>query len=217
VVIPVHDEARTVARIVEGALRHVRLAFVVDDGSCDGSAEEALRAGARVMTWTRRRGKGAALRAGLDWAFAEAQAAAVTLDGDGQHLASEIPRFLAAHASGARLVVGDRSAEFGRMPIARRTANRVLTAALRPLAGPGLRDSQCGFRLISAGVWRSLATRCEHFDFESEVLIAARRAGIEVVQVPVSVVYGTERSKIRVGADSARFVAMAIRAVATMG
>lgn len=211
-VIPAHDEAVAVAPVVRRALEQVAAVIVVDDGSRDGTAELARSAGAWVIRWPRRRGKGAALRAGLEVAFARGFHAAVTLDGDGQHLPEEIPRFLEAHERGAELVIGDRTRHFARMPLARRWANQVLTAILRPLAGAAVHDSQCGFRLISARLYRLLDLRCRHFDLESEVLIAAHRAGVEAVHVPVSAVYGNERSKIRAVPDAFRFLRLVARA-----
>lgn len=185
---------------------------MVDDGSRDGSARAALAAGALVLRHEERRGKGAALRSGLDAALADARfEAALLLDGDGQHRWEEIPRFVEAFARGAELVVGDRTRGLDAMPIARRLTNRVMTRLLRPLVGAGVRDSQCGFRLVSARLYRRLALSSLHFDLESELLIAAHRAGAVAVHVPVSVLYRGERSKIRVVPDAWRFARLLLR------
>lgn len=212
-VIPVHDEAASIAGVVREVMRFVGEVLVFDDGSSDGSARLAEAAGARVLGWPRRRGKGAAVRAALEDVFERQDfEAAVVLDGDGQHVPAEIPRFLAAYEAGADLVLGDRSGGFSRMPLPRRLANTAMTALLRPWAGRHLRDSQCGFRLFASGFHRALHTARNHFDAESEVLIEAHRLGARVVQVPVSVVYGSERSKIRVLPDTWRFLGLLARA-----
>ncbi|HZN57341.1 MAG TPA: glycosyltransferase family 2 protein [Planctomycetota bacterium] len=211
-VIPAHEEAAAIARVVRGAIHLLGSVIVVDDGSTDGSAELARREGALVIRWARRRGKGAALRHGLGEAFARGFDAAVTLDADGQHLPQEIPRFLEAYQRGADLVLGDRSEGFALMPVARRAANLALTAALRPFVGPDLKDSQCGFRLITARLYASMRLACEHFDLETEVLLAAARLEVRPVHVRVSTVYGGERSKIRPIADGGRFVRLLVRA-----
>jgi glycosyltransferase involved in cell wall biosynthesis len=187
-VIPAHGEERTVAAVVRGALEIVDDVIVVDDGSRDETLAEAKNAGARVVRWPERRGKGAALRAGLERAFALGFGTAVTLDADGQHLPREIQRLLDAHSRGAQLVVGDRSAEFRRMSAARRWTNRVMTALLRPFAGASLNDSQCGFRLISARLYGALDLRCEGFDFESGSSSPRARRQAASRRVPVSCV-----------------------------
>lgn len=81
-----------------------------------------------------------------------------------------------------------------------------MTRALRPWIGPEIRDSQCGFRLIDARLASRLELATRHFDFESELLILAAVAHARVAQVPVSAVYGEERSKIRVVPDAWRFL-----------
>jgi glycosyltransferase involved in cell wall biosynthesis len=208
-----HDEVAAIAETVAGALRFSTAVVVVDDGSRDGSGEAALRAGAELLRHDKRRGKGAALRSGLSKAAAREPpfAAFILLDGDGQHLPAEMPRLLAAFAEGAELVIGDRSADFGAMPLLRRLTNRLMTRLLRPLAGSDLRDSQCGFRLLGAALWRRLELRAEHFDIESEMLIAAFRAGARRAQVPVSVAPRRGASKIRPLADGWRFLALLCR------
>src|SRR5205823_3973221 len=85
---------------------------VVDDGSRDGSAEIARRAGAEVICHPRRRGKGAAIRTGIAAARERGASAVVTLDGDGQHSPSDLGLLLdAARARRRTIVVGGRLAE----------------------------------------------------------------------------------------------------------
>lgn len=214
-VIPAHNEASRLPDLVQACLAELEAVYVVDDGSSDRTGAAARAAGARVLVLPRRRGKGAALRAGFQEAFRSGHTAAVSLDGDGQHLPAEIPRFLQAHVSGAELVVGDRTADLTSMPAARRWANRRMTEVLRRLSFPELRDSQCGFRLVARTLFDRLRPRTQHFDFESELLILAARAGAAFCHVPVSTVYHTENSKIRWIPDTVRFVRLVAWAVAT--
>src|SRR3989442_812413 len=95
IVIPAFDEVGTIAEVVAGA-RQYGPVLVVDDGSSDGTAVAARAAGAAVLHVPRRRGKGAALRAGVAAARARAAEHVITLDGDRQHDPQDIPRLLAA-------------------------------------------------------------------------------------------------------------------------
>ena len=102
--------------MVAGARRHAPV-IVVDDGSSDGSAAEATRAGADVVRHPERRGKAAALRTGFEAARARGASAVVTLDGDGQHAPDDVPLLLrAVRETPDRLVVGNRLADTRALP-----------------------------------------------------------------------------------------------------
>lgn len=218
-VIPVHDEAATIASVVEDALVHCDRVVVVDDGSADDSARIAANAGAFVVRQERRRGKGAAIRRGIETVLdlpgldTEALGAIVLLDGDGQHDPADIPRFIAALARGARIAVGDRSTHFARMSRVRRWTNRAMTRVLasRFLAGAArAADSQCGFRALDATTCRALSFRSDHFEVESEMLIEAARLELRCENVPIRVRPRRGRSRIRVLPDTLRFLALVV-------
>ena len=110
IVVPVFNEAATIADIVERARLHGPV-LVVDDGSTDGTGARARAAGAEVIALGARRGKGAALRCGFAEAARRGAARVVTLDGDGQHEPDEIPRLLkVAVEEPDALVIGGRLA-----------------------------------------------------------------------------------------------------------
>ena len=92
-VIPCCNEAATIAGLVEQVRQHLPVVVVVDDGSEDGTAEAARRAGAEVIRHERNQGKGAALAAGMRLALERGFGWALMLDGDGQHAPAEIPAF----------------------------------------------------------------------------------------------------------------------------
>src|SRR4030095_9645738 len=98
--IPAYNCAATIADVVGGARGHVEHVWVVDDGSTDATAEQATAAGAEVLRQPGNTGKGAALRAGLEWWAARGAEHVLTMDGDGQHLADQIAPLLAAGARG---------------------------------------------------------------------------------------------------------------------
>ncbi|MBA2756346.1 MAG: glycosyltransferase family 2 protein [Chloroflexi bacterium] len=111
--IPAHDEGPRIAVVVEVTAQHLPV-VVVDDGSADDTAAQAEAAGATVLRQAPNAGKGAALRAGFRFALDSGFEAVVTLDADGQHDPSEIPRFLEAYAAQAAdrpglIIVGDAS------------------------------------------------------------------------------------------------------------
>src|SRR5436305_13833627 len=92
--IPAYQAAPSVGAVARGALAELAEVLVVDDGSTDGTADEARRAGARVHSFPRNRGKGAALAFAFQDLFGRGFDGVVTLDADGQHLPQAIPKLL---------------------------------------------------------------------------------------------------------------------------
>src|SRR5439155_10378901 len=133
VVLPAFNEARTIGGIVRGcreALPPATEILVVDDGSADATAARAEEAGARVIRLGQNRGKGGALRLGIDRSTGEVL---VFLDADGQDDPAEIPLLLDALAAGADLVVGSRFLghfDPGAITPINRLGNRALTGVV---------------------------------------------------------------------------------------
>ena len=207
VIIPCWNEAATIGPLVERVRAYVPQVIVVDDGSDDATASTALAAGACVQQHSRRRGKGAALRTGLRHAAALGFSWAITLDGDGQHEPDCIPAFVERQAlTHATLVVGNRMTAAGQMPWLRRTANRWMSRRLSNRTGREFPDSQCGFRLVQLDAWSALRIESDHFEVESETLLAFIAAGERVEFVPIPVVRSPRPSRIRLVPDTLRWL-----------
>lgn len=211
--IPCFNEAPGVAKVIHSTRRFLPHVIVVDDASSDGTASEARAAGAQVLVRPRRLGKGAALQSAWRQACDQGFHWALCLDGDGQHDPADIPTFFrCAEATRAELVIGNRMDNAAAMPFVRRQVNHWMSRRLSGLLGLHVPDSQCGYRLINLTAWSQLETRADHFEIESEVLLAFHLAGLRVQSVPVRTVYGAERSKISPGPDSLRWFAWWLRA-----
>ncbi len=214
--VPAHDEAARIGRVIEGARRHLPV-LVVDDGSSDDTAAKAVVAGARVIRQVPNQGKGAALRAGFGAALAEGAEAVVTLDGDGQHDPAEIPAFLGKYAQRTvagvptELIVGRRS--FRRMPPVRRLANWLGAVVLSAALGRWIADNQSGYRLVGRRLMAAMVeSRESGFAFEVEMIAVCLREGWPIAWVPVRTIYAGEASHIRPGSHLREFLAVTHRA-----
>ena len=207
VVVPAFNAERTVGGIVRGCRAVVDEVLVIDDGSIDRTAAEAVDAGARVMSHAANRGKGAALKTGFGLALQRGYDAVITLDADGQHLPREIPKFLTARAeTQADLIIGGRAHLFHEMLPRRRIANRFSAWSIARCSKTNVTDSQSGFRLYSRELLLKARLRSDGFDLESEVIVRAGCDGFKVITIPIDLgfVDGLSTSHYKPVADSLR-------------
>ncbi len=206
-VIPCLNEEKTIGSVVLSVREHLPHVLVVDDASSDRSRRAAETAGARVVRHEQSRGKGAALTTGWTRARQDGFRWALSLDGDGQHSAADIPLFFAqAEREAVTLVVGNRMGMASEMPWVRRCVNRWMSKHLSKMACQPLPDSQCGFRLMSLESWSRLTIQTTHFEIESEILLAFITAHERVSFVPIRVIYAGEVSKIHPLRDTVRWL-----------
>jgi glycosyltransferase involved in cell wall biosynthesis len=194
--IPAYQEGPRIAAVVERAQVHLPT-VVVDDGSTDDTADRAEAAGALVLRQLPNAGKGAALRRGFGHALDHEADAVVTLDADGQHDPSEIPRFLAAYENGRpELIIGRRN--FRTMPPVRRLSNTLGGLVFSAAVGRRVADNQSGYRLIGRRLMTALLDSDESgFEFEVEMIARCIALGLPIADVPIRTIYAGEPSHIR--------------------
>jgi glycosyltransferase involved in cell wall biosynthesis len=208
--IPAYNAAASIAEVVTDTRGVLAPVVVVDDGSADDTAGRAAGAGAEVLRHVRNEGKGAALVTGLRHLAAAGVERALTLDADGQHLPDQIPVLLAAaDAAPGAIVVGVRRKEGFAIKRSARLGNWLADRLMRWIAGQRLPDTQSGFRVYPVAATLALGTRGTRYDFETEVLLRAARAGMPVHGVPVEVYYPPIAQRVshyRPWADTLRIV-----------
>ena len=150
VVIPAWNEAPNIEAVL-AELRAARPAdamVVVDDGSTDGTAALARRAGAGVLQLPFHIGYGAAIQAGIKYGQRGGYRVVVTFDGDGQHDPADIAPLVEAVEQGADLVLGSRflAPTAFRGSLARRAGRGILSIIARRLTGLSLTDPTSGLK-----------------------------------------------------------------------
>ena len=184
--------------------------FVIADNCTDNTADVAREAGATVFKRfnTEQVGKGYALRRALRYAAEHGYRYMLTIDSDGQHYASDIPKFVEEIAKTPdALLVGARNLRSDNMPGKNTFANKFSNFWFRVETGIRLDDTQSGFRLYPVRRMKGMRFATRRYEFEVEVLVRAAWRGIEVRNIPVRVFYPEKAERVshfRPGKDFTR-------------
>ena len=187
VLIPALNESLRIREVVTGALAHCPHVIVIDDGSDDGTSDCIADLPVVLLRHAQRQGKGASLREGFSEALRRGFAGVLTMDGDGQHAAEDIPRLLEAAALHPdAIIVGARLRKRAQQPLHRRLANEFGDWGISWGCGYRIADTQSGQRYYPAAACALGDVPGEDFVFEAQILIsAARELGMRVVGVPI--------------------------------
>jgi len=204
VVVPTYNEAQTIRKAVERVRTAVLNAdvLVVDDGSPDGTGQivdriAELDGQVHVVHRTRKEGLGAAYVAGFRWGLERGYGVLVEMDADGSHQPEELPRLLDA-LEHADLVLGSRYVPGGSVvnwPRRRELLSRGGNLYTRLALGIPLRDATGGYRAFRAGTLRRLGlddVASQGYCFQVDLAWRAVRAGLRVVEVPITFVERVE-------------------------
>lgn len=188
VLIPCLNEQAAIGDVVRSVLALQVPVIVVDDGSDDRTPEIVGALPVTLIRHPRRQGKGHALRSGFREALRQGFDAVLTMDGDGQHLACDIPRIAAAaRRYPHHIVIGARLLDREQQPKGRRRANAVADWGISWACAQPVADTQSGQRWYPREALDLVDLPAEDFVFEAAILIAAcREKGLGVACVPIA-------------------------------
>ncbi|MBL7071300.1 MAG: glycosyltransferase family 2 protein [Candidatus Omnitrophica bacterium] len=212
ILIPAYNESEQIGRLLRALKAKGHTPVVVDDGSNDQTAREAGDAGAIVVGHKENRGKGASLQTGFDHILKEGYDAVLIMDGDAQHSADDVQRFIdLADKKQNVLIIGNRMGNTKNMPLDRKLTNMFMSFIVSCICRQKIPDSQCGFRLIKRELLQKIKIESERFEVESELLIKASRRGTEILSIPIDTFYGKESSQINPFLDTFRFIVFLLK------
>jgi glycosyltransferase involved in cell wall biosynthesis len=219
VLMPVYNERATVERAIAGVL-DAKLAdslelLIVDDGSTDGTGE-LLRetqwpAQVRVVHHDRNRGKGAAVRTGVQ--AAEGRWTTI-MDADLEYDPGDIPLLLDPLRAGrAQAVYGTRAfkshSAFSFWYV---VGNRAVTLAANVLYNSWISDMMTGHKAMATELFRQLPLRERGFAIEAEITAQLLRRGVRIYEVPIEyVARGREEGKKLTALDGLRVLRTLLR------
>jgi glycosyltransferase involved in cell wall biosynthesis len=199
IIIPVYNHAGQIEEVIRQALELDLPIIVVDDGSTDATPE--ILRGIEKISVVRHPvnlGKGAAILSGFAAAVEQRCNWAITLDGDGQHRPRDAHALLLAVADGRRaMVVGRREGMIGKnVPWTSRFGRGFSNFWVWVSGGPLIQDSQSGFRLYPLPESLHLGIKARRYQFEVEILVRARRSGMDTLEAPIQVVYQARGKRV---------------------
>ena len=194
VIIPAYNEEATIEFLVRDTLKYTDNLIVVDDCSQDQTLNIIKKfKDITIIKNDKNLGKGACLWIAMNHAFKSGANFVITLDGDGQHQPSDIPRFLKEYKKYPdQIIIGSRMKNKKAFPKARYRANKTAAFFISWACGYIVDDSQSGFRLYPASLIKNMKIKINKnrsFVFESEILIKAARKGIKSYPIEIDALY----------------------------
>jgi glycosyltransferase involved in cell wall biosynthesis len=188
IIIPGLNEEQQIGNVISRTKKEgFKNIVFVDDGSQDGSALAAKKAGAIVLKHVINLGKGAAAKTGCDYALKNGANIIVLMDADGQHRPEEIKKLVNA-LKGKDIVFGYRRLN-NKMPAVMRIGNWGINKASEVINGIRISDTQSGFRCMTSEAYKKIRWRSNNYSMESEMIANAARQKLKYEEVPIDTIY----------------------------
>lgn len=198
IIIPAYEPDEKMVALVEN-LKSAGFTeiIVVDDGSQGEGYQELFRKvqslGCVVLHHAVNQGKGRALKTAFNYClyFYPDAAGCVTIDSDGQHTVKDMTACMEKlMASPNSLVLGVRDFNQEGIPARSVFGNKTTSRVMKLLTGLSISDTQTGLRAIPASFMKELLfEKGERFEFETNMLLATKDSGREIVEVPIETIY----------------------------
>ncbi len=196
IVIPCYNEEKVIKKVIKDIKNEGwKNIILVDDGSTDNTLQKAKEEKVFVLRHVINRGKGAAVKTGLEFAKTKDADIVVTIDGDGQNNPKEIKKMVKKIEEGFDVVMGTRfKKKKNKIPTFNKLANKFANVLIFLVYGIMVSDSQSGFRAYSKKALKLLDLKMDRYEFDSEVIREIARNKLKYTEIPIDVFY-TEYSK----------------------
>jgi glycosyltransferase involved in cell wall biosynthesis len=194
VVIAAYNEEKRIGRVLDGLVPAAPNIVVVDDGSADGTASEALQRPVWLLRHAVNLGQGAAIQTGITFALKRGAGYVATFDADGQHDPADLPAMLAALSlQSADFALGSRFlGQAEGIPLLRKLMLRLAVLFTWVFSGVLLTDAHNGLRVFSRRGAARLHITLNRMEHASEIVEQIAASGLKFIEVPVHIVYTSE-------------------------
>lgn len=198
VIIPTYNNHQTIKQVINDVHEYTDQVIVVNDGSTD-TTEEILNKidQIEIVSYPKNKGKGYALRQGFKFAWKQGYEYAITIDSDGQHFASDLPKFVEAIEENPNaIIIGNRNMEQAGIPGKSSFGNRFSNFWFKFETGIKMPDTQSGYRLYPLKPISKMIFFTRKYEFEIEVIVRAAWKGVKVTDVPIQIYYAPIETRI---------------------
>jgi len=194
IVIAAYKETGSIGKVVKNLRKSYKNIIVVDDGSKDGTSEEAKNSGAIVLNHVINRGQGAALQTGITCALDNKADIIVTFDADGQHQVKDLKKMIPLVVSGKYdVILGSRFLKGAKkIPSGRKFLLRGSIIFQRFLYGVKLTDAHNGLRVLSRKAAQNINITSDKMEHASEIAEQIFKKKLKYKEVPVDILYNDE-------------------------
>jgi len=199
VIIPVYNSEKLIADVIKSVFQYTENLIVVNDGSTDGTFDAIRHCGLNpqfseknitLVSYEKNRGKGYALQQGFRKAAEMDFTHAVTMDADGQHLATDIATLVqVSEKQPNALIIGARKFDNPNMPPGNIFANNFSNFWFMVHTGKRLPDTQTGFRVYPLQKIGKMRLFTNRYEAELEMLVRSAWRNIPIVSQPINVYY----------------------------
>jgi glycosyltransferase involved in cell wall biosynthesis len=187
VIIPAYNEQGRISSVINKVKKYSKNIIVVDDGSKDRTSDAAEKNGVILLQHIVNLGKGAALKTGCEYALKKGAKRLIFIDADGQHKPTDIPKFLSV-LKDADIVFGSRKLN-RKMPFVLKSGNLFINRMSRMLFGVDLKDTQSGYRAMTANAYRKIRWQSSSYSVESEMVALVGKKRLKYKEITIQTIY----------------------------
>lgn len=191
IIVPAYNEVA----VINDVIAEIRSAgyqniIIVDDGSADNTHQQASKEdGVTAIKHFLNRGKGAAVKTGIEAAKILGAEIVVTMDGDGQHNPADIGQMIQLIEDGNDVILGSRLKNPKGMPGYKIMHNKIGNFLVWVIYGLYVTDSQSGFRAYSKKALHAIETKTDRYEYDSEMIREIYRNKLKYTEIPIEVRY----------------------------
>ena len=194
IVIPVYNEKGDIMKFINeiSKLKVCEKFVIVDDGSSQlsfhGLTGES-RTDTIILSHIINRGVGAATFTGIQYALNNGAEYVITMDGDGQHAPSDLPKMIEAVQSSADIVLGSRYLNRENMPLYKKLYNLIANVLTYFMYGLYISDTQSGYKAFTRKALEKIRIKADGYEFCSEMIREIKRKKLRYKEVPIKTIY----------------------------
>ena len=189
IVIPAYNESYRIEKVLKDLGKSGLPIIVVDDGSSDSTSNIVKKHKVTLIKHKVNLGKGAAIKTGCEAAIIMGADVIIMMDSDGQHLVSDLMKFVdKINTKKYDVVFGSRNLNMG-VPLVRYVGNKLESVLISLLFGIYVSDPICGFRALTKRAYQKMNLESEGYDIETEMVIKTCKLHLSYCEIPVETVY----------------------------